>query len=172
MLLKLRRPNVLVHYPVVATLDAAAEKCGGADEDGGIFLGSYRGPHVEVTGITHSGPDDRRARYSFIRQDAAHQRLATEAWKKSRETVTFIGEWHTHPHGGPDPSSIDTGTWSRLVKKAGEPMVFVVVAPKRWAVHLMHPGRFRTLVEVMPRGPSGEFGVVFGPQEFSCKRVI
>lgn len=153
--------NVLIHYPVVTALDAASERCCGIDEDGGIFLGSYRGPHIEILNITRSGPADKRDRYSFIRQDASHQRLATLAWKKSRETVTFVGEWHTHPSGRPIPSSIDAGSWATLVKRSREPMVFVVVAPKAWSAYIVGTNGDHRHAIALTKSQPGELGVVF-----------
>lgn len=145
----------------MAALDEKAEKCRDADEDGGIFLGSYRGPHLEVTDLTRSGPTDERRRYSFVRQDLAHQESATKAWRKSNETVTFIGEWHTHPSGGPDPSTTDLDSWSGLARNAGNPMVFAVVAPGRWTLYLIRSGFFRMPSRPLVRVQEGELGVVF-----------
>lgn len=160
MLLK-PKPRVLLHYPVIAMLDERAEKCAGANEDGGILLGSYRGPHLEVMGFTRSGKADERRRYSFIRQDSLHQETATKAWRKSSKTVTFVGEWHTHPLGGPDPSGIDLDSWSELVQNAKEPMVFAVVAPKRWALYLIRSGLFQRRSKSLVPIEKGELGVVF-----------
>jgi hypothetical protein len=87
-----KRPHVLVHYPVIALLDESAEQCRDTDEDGGILIGNYRGPHLEITSFTRSAPGDERQCYSFMRQDSAHQKIATKAWRESRETTTFIGE--------------------------------------------------------------------------------
>lgn len=156
-----KRQHVLVHYPVITALDESAEQCRNIDEDGGILLGCYRGPHLEITDFTRSGPCDERKRYSFVRQDPAHQAAATNAWRKSGETTTFIGEWHTHPYGGPEPSRVDTGSWSELVRNAGTAMVFAVVAPERWTLYLVRPSVFRSREKRMFRNSEGELGAVF-----------
>jgi integrative and conjugative element protein (TIGR02256 family) len=152
---------VLVHYPVIAALDECAAKCRNTDEDGGILLGCYRGPHLEVTDFTRSAPGDERRRYSFVRQDPAHQTAATRAWRKSGETTTFIGEWHTHPYGAPEPSGIDTNSWFDLARNAGSAMVFAVVAPERWALYLVRLGMFRSREKRLFRSSEGELGAVF-----------
>jgi integrative and conjugative element protein (TIGR02256 family) len=157
----LKRPHVLVHYPVIAALDGSVEKCRSADEDGGILLGCYRGPHLEITDFTRSAPGDERGRHSFVRQDSAHQAAATKAWRKSKETTTFIGEWHTHPYGAPEPSGIDTNSWFELVKNADNAMVFAVVAPERWALYLARPSIFGPREKRMFRNSEGELGAVF-----------
>lgn len=156
-----KRPHVLVHYPVIALLDEIAEKCRDADEDGGILIGSYRGPHLEISSFTRSGPGDERRRYSFVRQDAAHQTTATKAWQESGKTITFVGEWHTHPHGPPEPSWIDTGGWFELARNAGNMMTFAVVAPGRWSLYLVRPGVFRFREKRLFRTSEGELGAVF-----------
>lgn len=74
-------------------------------ETGGILLG--RGPdadgvvRVEIAG--DAGPRaDRRP--DFFLRDLSHAReLADGAWKRSR--AVWVGEWHTHPTGGPEPSA-------------------------------------------------------------------
>lgn len=156
-----KRLHVLVHYPVIALLDEKAENCRNADEDGGILIGSYRGPHLEIVSFTRSAPGDERKRYSFVRQDEVHQATATDAWRKSGETATFIGEWHTHPYGAPEPSGIDTGSWFDLAKNAGSSMAFAVVAPGQWALYLVRPGLFRFREKRLFRSSEGELGAVF-----------
>lgn len=96
-------------------------------EAGGIFLGSYRGPHIEISAITEPKPGDRRGRYVFDRSDPGHQTAAKSAWRKSSRTTTFTGEWHTHPEDVPTPSGIDLRTWRDLMKKSKEPLVFIIL---------------------------------------------
>jgi integrative and conjugative element protein (TIGR02256 family) len=79
-------------------------------EAGGILLGSYRGPHVEVFQCTAPMRKDTRTRFGFVRRDPGHQRAADAAWRASGRTVHFVGEWHTHPEDHPRPSNIDRKT--------------------------------------------------------------
>jgi integrative and conjugative element protein (TIGR02256 family) len=150
-----------VHYPAIALLDESAEKCRNADEDGGILIGSYRGPHLEITSFTRSAPGDERRRYSFVRQDSVHQMTATKAWQESGETTTFIGEWHTHPYGAPVPSGTDKSSWFELARNAGNAMAFAVVAPEHWALYLVRPGIFSLREKQLFRTSEGELGAVF-----------
>jgi integrative and conjugative element protein (TIGR02256 family) len=87
-------------------------------ETGGILLG--RGPgndgvvHVEIAG--DPGPHAIR-RPDFFLRDLEHARmLAEEAWERSR--AIWVGEWHTHPVGGPEPSATDLGTYANLLTAA------------------------------------------------------
>src|SRR5882757_868914 len=81
-------------------------------EAGGILLGCYRGPHVEILECTTPMPLDKRTGHGFVRRDPGHQRAALAAWKASDRTVNFVGEWHTHPEERPSPSRVDRATWS------------------------------------------------------------
>lgn len=87
-------------------------------ETGGILLG--RGPdangviRVEVAG--DAGPKAERHCDFFLR-DLDHARsLAKQAWVKSH--AIWIGEWHTHPRGGPTPSPSDLRTYVALLAAA------------------------------------------------------
>lgn len=100
----------------------------GHSEAGGIFLGCYRGPHVEITDCTVPQPDDVRSRFLFDRRDASHQRRALEAWKQSGNVLTCVGEWHSHPEDYPSPSCIDRENWRKIMKRNGaDPLVFMIV---------------------------------------------
>jgi len=43
-----------------------------SSEAGGIFIGRYRGAHIEITDLTVPMPMDERGTYSFLRQDLGH----------------------------------------------------------------------------------------------------
>lgn len=123
---------VLVAYSVVQTFEQEIVRCGDRCEHGGILIGSYRGPHIEVTELTRPGPADLSGRYRFVKRDALHQRAATYAWQNSGAKDTYIGEWHTHPIGEPSASSVDTRSWRELVRQTKATMVFAVVSPLGW----------------------------------------
>jgi integrative and conjugative element protein (TIGR02256 family) len=95
-------------------------------EAGGVLIGSYRGPHVEVTTCTTPLSGDVRGPVSFDRRDAGHQTAAMRAWRTSGNTETFVGEWHTHPEDHPSPSSIDLQTWSNLLARTSCPLIFLI----------------------------------------------
>lgn len=96
-------------------------------EAGGILLGQYRGPHVEILRCTAPMPKDRRSRYGFVRRDKGHQEAASNAWRESGGSVNFVGEWHTHPERHPTPSWIDRRSWSSQLKKhKTDPLIFII----------------------------------------------
>lgn len=99
----------------------------GSLEAGGILLGSYRGPHIEIIQCTSPLPKDQRAPFRFYRRDPGHDIAARTAWKRSKRTVTFVGEWHTHPEDDPKPSEVDRNTWFKLMQRQRrEPMIFLI----------------------------------------------
>jgi integrative and conjugative element protein (TIGR02256 family) len=112
-------------------------------ETGGILLGY--GPdangvvHVEIAGDPGPAADRRPA---FFSRDLTHATaLAREAWRGSQ--AVWVGEWHTHPGGGSQPSARDLATYVRLLAASSlefEVFVSIIVIPdeaKRWeAPHL------------------------------------
>lgn len=90
---------------------------GPVPESGGVLLGSYRGPHIEVTNASTPGESDIRKTDEFTRQDYCHQQLADLLWLRSEGEITYVGEWHTHPTSDASPSVCDYKEWySRLPK--------------------------------------------------------
>lgn len=99
-------------------------------EAGGILLGSYRGPHVDVVACTGPMMLDRRGVLFFDRQDPGHQKIALQYWQRSGGRVTCVGEWHTHPTDAAIPSRVDRATWHGQVQSAEVPRVYVIVGRK------------------------------------------
>jgi integrative and conjugative element protein (TIGR02256 family) len=150
-----------MRHEVCRALAASAKKYNSQPEAGGIFLGTYRGNDIEVVGRTMPGPDDTRTFFSFLREDPTHQTAATEAWKISGRTQTFVGEWHTHPVGGVEPSSIDIATWKRIARDQRRPMVFALAAPGGWGLFLASAGTIGTKIFRLSISEHGRMGLVF-----------
>jgi integrative and conjugative element protein (TIGR02256 family) len=95
-------------------------------EAGGILIGSYRGPHIEISDCTTPLSADIRQAHLFDRRDPGHQACALRAWRASGKTATFVGEWHTHPQDDPAPSGIDLRGWKTLLERTVDPLVFLI----------------------------------------------
>jgi len=93
-------------------------------EAGGILIGSYRNRHIHVVKATTPGIRDTRSRYGFHRRSLKHQTIALSAWLGSSSTLTFIGEWHTHPEDYPAPSRIDIDEWKKHAQK--QPLIMII----------------------------------------------
>lgn len=135
--------------------------CAAQPERGGILIGSYRGPHMEVANYTEPGPRDILGRSSFKRVDGHHQRAATDAWRRSNNTATYVGEWHSHPSGAPHPSGLDRQTWQAVVARLNTPCLFVIVSPTGWQVFRILGTK--PLADVVPltRIEQGTTGIVY-----------
>ncbi len=152
---------VLIAYRVIAMFEREMKHCRGRAEAGGILVGCYRGPHIEITGFTMPAAEDIRHLYWFVKQDPRHQQAATEAWRASDGKDTYLGEWHTHPHGEPSPSTIDTRTWREVVNRTKKPMIFVIITPGRWRLFACQPRFFSRSVQAMLPVEQGRSGIVF-----------
>lgn len=99
-------------------IKAMARESTDGRETGGILLG--RGPNedgvVRVEWAGDPGPKARREPGFFLRDLEHAQRLADEAWDESK--AIWVGEWHTHVHGGPRPSGTDLATYASLLAAA------------------------------------------------------
>jgi integrative and conjugative element protein (TIGR02256 family) len=84
-------------------------------ETGGILLGRGPSPRglIDVIDAGDPGPDAMRRPDSFMRDLAHAQALADSAWQESH--AIWIGEWHTHPKTGAEPSSRDFVTYAELL---------------------------------------------------------
>ncbi len=79
-------------------------------ETGGILLGHDRGDGtMGVTVAGGPGPHAVRAANRFTRDLAFAEALADAAY--DRDGSVWIGEWHTHPNGPPEPSDVDLRTY-------------------------------------------------------------
>jgi integrative and conjugative element protein (TIGR02256 family) len=105
-------------------------------EAGGIFIGSYRGPHVEIGSCTMPLPGDVRKPTLFDRSDPGHHAAALKAWKESKGTDTYVGEWHTHPVDDPVPSDLDLRSWRAIMRRVSNPLIFLIAGRRSiWCGH-------------------------------------
>lgn len=151
---------VLIHHNVCKFLEYQVIVCGDRPESGGILIGRYRGPHLEITEWTEPGAADLSSLTAFVKRDPRHQAAATAAWQNSSETKTYAGEWHTHPSGAVSPSGIDRGTWKEITRKNRRRSVFVLVSPGGWGIFLVTAGSPQDLIH-LAKIEDGTVGVVF-----------
>ena len=79
----------------------------GPDEAGGILLGYVYRNHVEIAKVTTPSRFDSFGRCFFIRSKISAQAQINKAWKRSRGSLIYLGEWHTHSEINPKPSDVD-----------------------------------------------------------------
>lgn len=134
-----------VEEPALETIHALAPESADGRETGGILLG--RGPVpdgvVVIEQAGDPGPAAVRRRDFFLRDRLHAQALADTAWL-DREAV-WVGDWHTHPMGGPSPSRRDLRTYAGLLAAAElgfEVFVSIIVVPDDdlgWGRPQLHP---------------------------------
>lgn len=76
-------------------------------ESGGILMGQVKERDIYVQKLTVPGGADKNSRYSFTRDKDAAQIILDHEAINSLNTVTYLGEWHTHPELSPSPSLQD-----------------------------------------------------------------
>ncbi len=108
---------VEVAHEVIETTGSFCVPPENSREAGGILLGFYRGPHVQIMHCTTPLPADHRLWNRFERRDPGHQVEATRRWRDSGRTMTYVGEWHTHPEAKPTPSFIDKWNWRKIARR-------------------------------------------------------
>lgn len=122
--------RILIEPFVLSTLMRFRQTDPTAPESGCILLGYRRGMHLHVSMVTTPQPGDTQHRYGFRRQAHGHQQIALDLWKAERETMDYLGEWHTHPETVPTPSSIDTGEWGKICAKKSESVMFLILGTR------------------------------------------
>ncbi|MCO1575618.1 Mov34/MPN/PAD-1 family protein [Crossiella sp. SN42] len=103
---------VLTASAISVITDEARASTDGS-ETGGILLGTAEPDAVIVRHAGRPGPDAIR-QPDFFQRDLHHaQSFADRAYTLDRSI--WIGEWHTHLHTSPRPSSRDLATYQALL---------------------------------------------------------
>jgi integrative and conjugative element protein (TIGR02256 family) len=133
-------------------------------ETGGCLAGYYaRGTEdVVVTHAIGPGPRALHRRTEFVADRAFHDEVLALLWEGSQGKIRYIGDWHTHPGGSPQLSSLDRAFMRHAAKSQDaflkySPVAIVygeLTAVRFWSYRrarrlLGIPSRFRAL-EVIP----------------------
>lgn len=149
---------------VLDEMEAAAAKHAPA-ETGGMLIG-YRSANGEevVTGIIDGGARGIREKSRFVPDGRWQQQRLDEIYLRSRRHITYLGDWHSHPHGVLSPSRLDRKTARRVAKEAAartpQPLAVIGVSEGngwRWAAFRYYRRRrsFRQIdLERFERQPS------------------
>ncbi len=124
---------VTVADQVAQTISSFSRRPENSREAGGILVGSYRGPHIQVASCSGPMARDRRTATLFDHCDPGHQEFALKNWRDSAQTKTFVGEWHTDPEPQPSPSRLDLQTWRHVAGNNTEGnTVFLIKGYECW----------------------------------------
>lgn len=130
---------VLIPRQILTDLCARAIPSQPTNETGGILLGFRKALGLQITNTTYAQCRDFASPSLFKRSKHGHSEIAAELWTRSRGTIDWVGEWHTHPNGIASPSHIDVRSWRFLVSQVDKPMVFIISNGKRVYVGLQEP---------------------------------
>lgn len=113
-------------------------------ESGGILLGYLAGNEAVVTAWADGGPLAVRKRESFIPDQEYQIKSIATIYEKYRRQITYIGDWHSHPHGPFVPSSRDKRTLRNIAQfreaRIPTPVMLIVgvredFSAAAWSVH-------------------------------------
>jgi integrative and conjugative element protein (TIGR02256 family) len=93
----------------------------GDDETGGMLIGyegADRPDEVVVTGLIGPGPQAKHREYGFNPDGRWQRQQLARLYAESGRVATFIGDWHSHPHGLPLPSETDVETAAKTAANA------------------------------------------------------
>jgi integrative and conjugative element protein (TIGR02256 family) len=140
--------EVRIEERAIETILQLAPQSADGLETGGILLG--RGPAADGVVVVEQagdpGPEAVRRPDFFLRDRGHAQNLADAAWA-DRQAV-WVGDWHTHPVGGPSPSQRDLRTYAGLLAAAElsfEIFISIIVVPDEvqgWTRPQLHPWVF------------------------------
>lgn len=100
-------------------------------ETGGALIGhvSHEARTIVVAGLVQASADSYRSTARFVLGTQELKKNLRQAYDDSLGYLTFVGTWHTHPHGG-SHSSIDRKTLVWLAEEfGGLPAVSLIWTP-------------------------------------------
>lgn len=95
-------------------------------EAGGILMGQVRDLHIYITRVSFPSPFDKASRFSFKRDRKIAQLLIHYEFWNSGKTITYLGEWHTHPEPKPNPSPTDIAMIASQLEENDLQYTFVI----------------------------------------------
>lgn len=125
----------MIVLPSAAATIAAHAESAGPVETGGLLLGWRRRDLdvIVVTEATGPGRNARRSRFGLVLDVQDLQAVVDQAWERSEETVTYLGDWHLHHEAEPRPSPIDRRSVREVSEDArigvSQPLLMIIGEP-------------------------------------------
>ena len=132
-----------------STIDQMVSEClkAGVNETGGILIGSYSGDGstAMIVEATTRPADSLAGRTTFQRGVKGLRSLLHARWKTG---LYYVGEWHFHPGGSPEPSGDDLMSMASIAASPSyqclEPVMIILGGNPT--------GSFSLSASVFPRG--------------------
>jgi Prokaryotic E2 family A/ThiF family/Prokaryotic homologs of the JAB domain len=120
-------------------------------ETGGILIGLVHSKRriIYVTRLLSAPKDSRRSPVCFVRGIRDLPEAVADIESHTGRLLGYVGEWHTHPLGGPDLSPTDISAAVALKKNLDRvpmPTHITVVTPRGIYPHVFEPGSDRMLI--------------------------
>lgn len=110
MIIKADKYTVLIDDNTMTEI-VSVQKGDHKKECGGIILGSITNDYrIIIRGIPKATKDKKTSKYSCTIDKRVAQTIINDAFQKTVGSVTYIGEWHTHPVDNPTFSHQDKET--------------------------------------------------------------
>lgn len=105
-------------------------------ETGGVVLGYHAEGSVVVSAMIGPGPGAKHGRFHFIPDHDYHVKEVARIYRESKRTITYLGDWHSHPWGGGSPSWRDEKTLERIASfpaaRIDRPVMLIVSGGLPW----------------------------------------
>jgi integrative and conjugative element protein (TIGR02256 family) len=113
----------------------------GRSETGGLLLGYMHKKRrvVYVTGVLRASPDSVGTPSGFVRGVDGYREQLEVIKTSTGGLIGYVGEWHTHPRGKPEPSRRDrdtAGALKAVLAFAEMPVVMVIAAERGTKAYL------------------------------------
>ena len=99
--------QIYISESVLKIIESFIQDTHKKNESGGILLGQVKNKNIYIQKVTTPNKFDKSSRCGFIRDKNTAQIILDYEVINSDFTVTYLGEWHTHPEKIPLPSSQD-----------------------------------------------------------------
>lgn len=100
------------------------------DETGGILMGYHYENSFLISHIIGPGPKAIHTKTSFTPDDEYHENEIAVIYKASNGSITYLGDWHTHPGEGSYLSALDKSTLKKIsdykLARLPEPLMIIL----------------------------------------------
>ena len=128
---------------MLAWVDAGALKaaCDEADtmaplESGGVLIGYWNQEEAVVLGVSGPGPEAQHGRHTFVPDAQFQQAFISRKYEESGRTITYLGDWHSHPRGSSQLSCVDRKTMNVIARsrlaRAPRPLMMILADGEPW----------------------------------------
>jgi len=110
-------------------------------ETGGAFFGYYSKTNdVVITHLIPAGSRAKHKKYSFEPDQSFQLEMMAELYFKHNATISYLGDWHSHPKHKPKLSRRDEKTLLNIAltdtSKCPRPIMLIVGSlPKEWTIN-------------------------------------